>query len=370
LKSAGHQLPVASGLTRQLTGKSPIADHQSPIKGGIEVKRLSICLLATILLGLALVASAFGQGSAGPVPGGINYSMLASAFSDPSVSWSATGLTLTYSNGTVYQGGAGNSITGSTLTLTTNLTACNQAGIQAGTCNIVYWPGSGSSLSVSSTYATAAAIGNRILYFCTTNSSGNISGCAPPELDVNGAIPVTYGDAAFFVQPSNCLMTPTTTAFSTSPALTRVGANQLVYSGTTNTTAGTIALTCDITFGGRTTAGLGFQVTGVSLYYGIQGVAMSSIAAATVATVTLPSAGGSASGSASAVGGTYTVTPSTLQTSTTTSGNCYDEQVAFGIPFTYTNNTKVSFDQLFTTPGTTALTLQICGLKVYGNWIQ
>jgi hypothetical protein len=330
------------------------------------MRKVFAYLLATILCTGVL---AFGQGAAGPVPGGINYSMLASAFSDPSVSWPATGLTLTYSNGTVYQGGAGNSITGSTLTLTANLTNCTQSGIQAGTCNVVYWA-SGSSLSVTSTYATAAAPGNRILYFCTTSSGGNITGCAPPELDVNGAVPTTYGDAAFFIQPSNCFMTPTTTAFTTGPALTRVGANQLVYSGTTNTTAGTIAVTCDITFGGRTTSGLGFQVTGVSLYYGIQGVAASSIAAATVATVTLPSAGGSASGSAAAVGGTYTVTPSTLQTSTTTSGNCYNEQVAFGTPFTYANNTKVSFDQVFTTPGTTALTLQICGLKVYGNWIQ
>jgi hypothetical protein len=333
------------------------------------MKKLSVCLLATILLALALVASAFGQGSAGPVAGGINYNMLASAFSHPSVSWAATGLTLTYSNGTVYQGGSAQSITGSTLTLTTDMPTCTQAGIQGGICNIVYW-GGGPSLSVTTTYATAVIPGNRILYFCTTNSSGNIAGCAPAELDVNGAIPVTYGDAAFFVQPSSCLMTPTTTAFSRGPALTRVGANQLVYSGTTNTTAGTIALTCDITFGGRTTTGLGFQVTGVSLYYGIQGVAMSSIAAPTVALLTLPSAGGAASGSASAVGGTSTVTPPTLQTSTTTNGTCYNEQVAFGTPFTYTNNTKVSFDQVFTTPGTTALTLQICGLKVFGTWIQ
>jgi len=70
------------------------------------------------------------------------------------------------------------------------------------------------------------------------------------------------------------------------------------------------------------------------------------------------------------VGGTYTVTPSTLQTATTSSGNCYNQQVAFGTPFTYTNNSKGSFDQVFTTAGSTATTLQVCGLKVYGNWIQ
>jgi hypothetical protein len=336
------------------------------------MKKLSVCLLKTMVLVLSLVtchsSPLFGQGSAGPVPGGINYNQLASAFSDPSVSWPATGLTLTYTNGTVYQGGGGNSITGSTLTLTANLTSCTQAGIQAGNCNIVYWA-SGSSLSVSSTYATAAAPGNRILYFCTTSSGGNITGCAPPELDVNGAIPVTYTDAAFFIQPTNCFMTASQT-WATAPTLSRVGANQLVYQGVSNSgTGGTISLTCDITFSGRTTSGLGFQASGVSLYYGVQGAAISSMAAATVATVGLPSAGGSASGSAAAAGGTYTVTPTTLQTATTTSGNCYNEQVAFGTPFTYSNNTKVSFDQVFTV-GTTSTTLQICGLKVYGNWIQ
>lgn len=343
-------------------------NFQFPVTSlGFRVSALILfCALSTVHCALL-----FGQGSAGPVLGGTNYSSLTSAFSDPSVSWGATGLTLSYSAGTVWQNGSGQAINANTLTLTTNDGTCTQAGVQAGQCNIIYWTSSaGSSLSNSTSYSTAAAPGNRILYYCATNSSGNITACAPTELDINGSTPTTYADAAFFVQPSNCFMTPTTTAFSTGPALVRVGANQLLYSGTTNTTAGTIALTCDITFGGRTTSGLGFQVTGVSLYYGVQTTALSSIAAATVATVTLPSAGGSASGSASAAGGTYTVTPTTLQTVTTTSGNCYNEQIAFGTPFTYTNNTKVSFDQVFSTAGSTATTLQVCGLKVYGNWIQ
>jgi hypothetical protein len=330
----------------------------------------AICLLPFALC-LLTSPAAFGQGSAGPVLGGTNYGNLSSAFSDPSVSWGATGLTLNYSAGTVWQNGSGQAINAGTLTLTTSAGTCTQAGIQAGSCNIIYWTSSaGSNLSASTTYSTAAVPGNRILYYCATNSSGNITACSPTELDINGATPTTYADAAFFVQPSNCFMTPTTTAFTTGPALVRVGANQLVYAGTTNTTSGTVALTCDITFGGRTTSGLGFQVTGVSLYYGLQTTALSSITAATVATVTLPSAGGSASGSTSAAGGSYTVSPTTLQTATTTSGNCYNEQIAFGTPFTYTNNSKVSFDQIFSTAGSAATTLQVCGLKVYGNWIQ
>jgi hypothetical protein len=315
----------------------------------------------------SLVTSLFAQGTAGPVAG-VSYQTLASAFSDPAVSWAATGLTLNYTAGTVYQGGSGQAITASTLTLTGGLTNCNQAGIQAGSCNIVYWT-SGTSLAVTPTYAIAAAPGNRILYYCTTSSGGNITGCATAELDVNGPVPTTYGDSAFFVQPSNCFLTATTTAFSTGPALVRAAANNIVLSGTTNTTAGTIAATCDITFGGRTTSGLGFQAKSVSLLYGVQTTALSSIAAATVSTVSYPAPGGAASGTVGGVGGTYTVTPSTLQTAVTTSGQCYNENVAFSTPFTFTDKTKISLDQVFTTSAAVT-TLQVCGLIVYGNWIQ
>jgi hypothetical protein len=332
------------------------------------MKRLFPILVVCLSLVTLRSPLAFGQGSAGPVLGGTNYSNLASAFSDPSVTWGATGLTLNYSAGTVYQNGSGNAITANTLTLTTNLATCTQAGIQAGACNIIYW-GGGSSLANTASYATAAVPGNRILYYCTTNGSGNITGCSATELDVNGAVPVTYGDAAFFVQPSSCFLTPTTTAFTSGPALVRTSANNQVLQAITNTTAGTVSLTCDVTFSGRTTSGLGFQATDIELFYAVQGSAFSSIAAATVATVTFPVPGGAASSSVSSTGGSYTVTPTTLQTATTTSGNCYDEKVAFGTPFTYNNYGKVSFDQVFSTAAA-ATTVQICGVLVHGNWIQ
>jgi len=332
------------------------------------MKRLFPILVVCLSLAALHSPLAFGQGAAGPVLGGTNYNTLASAFSDPSVSWGATGLTLNYSSGTVYQNGSGAAVTANTLTLTSNLPTCTQAGIQGGACNIIYW-GGGSSLLNTASYATAAVPGNRILYYCSTNSSGNITGCYPTELDVNGAIPVTYGDAAFFVQPSACFMTPTTTAFTSGPALVRTSANNQVLQAITNTTAGTVSLTCDVTFGGRTTSGLGFQATDIELFYGVQGSAFSSIAAATVATVTFAQPGASASSAVSAVGTSYTVTPASLQTATTTSGNCYDEKVAFGTPFTYNNYGKVSFDQVFSTAAA-ATTVQICGVLVHGNWIQ
>lgn len=330
-----------------------------------KVSLVSILLLTAFCL---LPAVLLGQGSAGPVLGGTNYSTLASAFSDPAVSWGSTGLTLNYSAGIVYQNGSPSAINANTLTLTTNMPTCTQAGIQAGTCNIVYWSG-GSSLAATTAYATAAMTGNRILYYCTSNSSGNITGCFASELDVNGAVPVTYADSAYFVQPSACYMAAATTAFTSGPALVRVGANNMVLQGVTNTTAGTVSLTCDVTFSGRTTSGLGFQATDIELFYGVQGTALSSIAAPTVATVTFPVAGGAANSTVSAAGGSYTVTPTTLQTATTTGGNCYDEKVAFGTPFTYNNNGKVSFDQIFSTSAA-ATTVQICGVLVHGNWVQ
>jgi hypothetical protein len=329
-----------------------------------KLRAAALLLTAFCLLPPAL----FGQGTAGPVLGGTNYSNLSSAFTIPSVSWAATGLTLNYTAGTVYQAGNATAITANTLTMTTNLGTCTQAGIQAGSCNIVYWA-SGASLSTTTTYATAAAAGNRILYFVATNSSGNITGAWPVELDTYGPVPPTYGDGVVIVPPSACWMTPSTTSFTSGPVLTRAAANNQVLSATANTTAGTIYVDCDFSFEGRTTAGLGFQAKSVSLLYGIQGAAMTSIAAATVDTITYPSPGGSASGTVAATGAPLTVTPTTLQTATTTAGQCYDENIAFGTPFTVTNQTRLIAEQAFSN-STTATTLQVCGVLVYGNWIQ
>ena len=325
-------------------------------------------ILASLILILALALSAFGQGSAGPVLGGTNYSNLSSAFVIPSVSWAATGLTLTYTNGAVYQAGNANPITGSTLTVTTSKGTCTQAGVLAGNCNIVYWA-SGPSLSTTTSYATAAAAGNRILYFVATSAGGNITGAFPIELDTYGPIPPTYVDGAIPIGPSAVSITATTTSCS-SQGLVRAAANNTVYSCTTNTTAGTLTTNWDISFEGRTTSGLGFQVTSIELLYGVQTTALSSIAAATLATITYPAAGGAASGTVAAVGGTLTVTPTTLQTATTTSGQCYHESLSLQTPITLADMTRLNVEQAFTTAGSTATTLQVCGAILHGNWIQ
>jgi hypothetical protein len=331
----------------------------------MKLETLGLLLTAFCLLPTALL----GQGSAGPVVGGTNYSSLEGSFGVPSVSWAATGLTLNYTAGAVYQKGNANAISGGAATLTTNESSCSQAGILAGSCNIVYWPGSGTSLLATTTYPTAAASGNEILYFCTTNSGGNITGCAIATEDLLGAIPATYNDGLLMVPVSNCAFTAATTAF-TSSGLTRLAANQIAWSGTTNTTAGTVTMTCDLGLEGRTTSGLGFVAKDVAVQYGVQTTALSSIATPTLKTNGYPSYGSAAADTLASVGGTLTSTPASLQLATTTSGNFYNADFSVATPFTLTDQTKVSFEIVFTTAGTTATTLQVSGLLVHGNWVQ
>jgi len=321
----------------------------------------AFCLLPTVLL---------GQGSAGPVLGGTNYSGLEGSFGVPSVSWAATGLTLNYTAGTVYQKGSANAISAGAVTLAANETSCSSAGILAGSCNLVYWSGLGSALSSTTSYPAAAASGSTLLYFCTASAGGNITGCVIATEDVLGAIPATYNDGLLMVPVTNCSFTAATTAFAGTPGLVRLAANQTTWSGTTNTTAGTIYMTCDLGLEGRTTSGLGFVVKDIAVQYGVQTTALSSISTPTFKTNAYPAYGGAAADTLAAVGGTITSNPVSLQLATTGSGNFYDADFICGTPFTLTDQTKVSFEMAFNTAGTTATTLQVSGLLVHGNWIQ
>jgi hypothetical protein len=172
------------------------------------------------------------------------------------------------------------------------------------------------------------------------------------------------------VPVTNCTFTATTTAFSGTPGVTRLAANQTAWSGTTNTTAGTVTMTCDLGLEGRTTSGLGFVAKDIAVQYGVQTTALSSIATPTLKTNAYPAYGGSAADTLASVGGTLASNPASLQLATTSSGYFYNADFSFGTPFTLTDETKVSFEMVFTTAGTTATTLQVSGLLVHGNWIQ
>jgi hypothetical protein len=334
------------------------------------LRRIFTALLLVLAFSIPHSALLFAQGSAGPVVGGTNYSGLEGSFGIPSVSWAATGLTLNYTAGAVYQKGNANAISSGSVTLAANATSCSLAGVLAGSCSLVYWPGSGSSLSSTTSYPAAAASGSSILYFCTSSAGGNVTNCVIATEDVLGAIPATYNDGLLMVPVTNCSFTTASTAFSGTPGLTRLAANQATWSGTTNTTAGTIYMTCDLGLEGRTTSGLGFVVKDVAVQYGVQGTALSSISTPTLKTNAFPAYGSAAADTLAAVGGTITSSPATLQLATTASGSFYNADFICGAPFTLADQTKVSFELAFNTPGTTALTLQVSGLLVHGNWIQ
>ncbi len=173
-----------------------------------------------------------------------------------------------------------------------------------------------------------------------------------------------------FLPPSVCWDTAATTAFTAGPVLVRAATGNQVMSATTNTTAGTVTVDCSL-------AGLqtgfapspGSTLQAVSLLYGVQTTALSSIATAIVDGVTYPvstSGGAAAAGTVAALSTGNTVTPGTLQLATTTAGQCYNEKVTLGTPFVY--NTDVfqpTFEQVFTTAGTSATTIQVCGLILY-----
>lgn len=182
--------------------------------------------------------------------------------------------------------------------------------------------------------------------------------------------PSAVTDGYAFIESDNCAFTATTTAFTSGPTLTRAAANNTVNSVTTNTTAGTVTVTCALNaLPTRTTSAKGITVKSVDIYYGVQTTALSSIGAASVSSVTYPAAGGAAAGTVAAVGGSLTVTPGTLQLATTTSGQCYHENVSFGTTYAYNSNVvKLTVEQVFTTAGTTATTLQICGVAVNYNY--
>lgn len=193
----------------------------------------------------------------------------------------------------------------------------------------------------------------------TVDNSGN--------LVTSGTISSSgYADGWIYLPATRCSFTPTTTALTAGPLMVAAATGNPAFSATTNTTAGTLEVTCALNVGSRLTSGSGVTVTGVSLLYGIQTTAMSSIANPTIHTVTYPSAGGSAAGTVAAAGGSLTITPGTLQLATTTGGQYYNENISFGTPVALTTDaTSLTLDQVFTTAGSTATTLQLGGILVY-----
>jgi hypothetical protein len=187
--------------------------------------------------------------------------------------------------------------------------------------------------------------------------------------------PAQFPDGIYKVSPNDCSLYVVTGAWAansagagglTIPAIVRVAANNWVLQGVTTAAANAIALNCEISVPSRLTAGHGAMITGMQLFYGVQTTALTSITTPTLSSVTYNATGGSAAGAVAATGGTLAVTPGTLQLATTTSGQCYSENITLGSPILLNNALKrVELEQIFNQTASAATQLQICGLVVY-----
>lgn len=279
----------------------------------------------------------------------------------------SSGLIVRYTGGTLYTGTTATTIATGTITLTASKSSCVFPALTS--CMVIYWPGSGTALLATATPATAFASGNIVLGTATTSGSAvlvltvfnNQPGTGPGWNQANSNY---LSDGYIFVSPVNCGKLATTTT-TTDNGMVPAATGNVVHQFTTNTTGGTTQITCEVDFPSRTTVGKGWLITDVSLLYGVQTTAISSIAAATVNTVAYPAADGTtASGTVASAGGTLVVTPAVLATATTTTGQCYQENLAFPTLVSSVNLKKLTVDQVFTNSAA-ATVYQICGLMVH-----
>ena len=181
----------------------------------------------------------------------------------------------------------------------------------------------------------------------------------------------TATDGYFFVPPSACSSAVATTAYTAGyPIMTSAASGNPVLAISTTSTAGTLEVTCPINVPTQLAAGKGVTLNAASLLYGVQTTNLASIAAATINKVVYPvstAAGVAAAGTVTTTAaGTLTATPTSLQLTTTTTGTCFDEKVSFGTPIQAVGDvTQYTLDQVFTTAGSTATIVQICGVMVY-----
>jgi hypothetical protein len=206
------------------------------------------------------------------------------------------------------------------------------------------------------------------------NEGSGVNGVAGLVARQGGAL-YQVPDGQYIIPPSDCGMFATVGAFAanpagagglTAPGMVRVAANNWVLQGVTTAAANSIAVYCDLNPPTRTTAGRGAKITGIQLFYGVQTTALTSITAPTLSTVTYPATGAAAGATVgTSAGGTLTVTP-TLQLATTTSGQCYSENIALGTPITLNNTLqRLTIEQIFNQAAAAATQLQFCGAIVY-----
>jgi hypothetical protein len=321
----------------------------------MKIRSLAVCgaLTALLLLTAPFTPPVVGQGYSGAMP-----NVAAAA---------GTSLRATYTAGTITYGGATQAITADATGLLTTAaqTDCSSPGYA--TCNIIYWGGSGTALSTTTTVATAFKPGNVVVAFVTTNGT-DITAVIPASRNP-AVVPVTYTDGFAAFSPSACAPTFTTTATDSGfPAFLRVAAGQAVYANQTDTTGGTVTIDCDLSsMLSRTTTGGGgvITVTGVNLIYSVVTTTLTSIANPVLKTITGPAAGGAAAGTVADACGTLTYDPSTIQKTAITAGTYYTLNISCGTPLALTSAVRyLGLGLSMVTAGTTKTRFDIGSIVV------
>ncbi len=162
---------------------------------------------------------------------------------------------------------------------------------------------------------------------------------------------------------SACSGTAATLAITANGVQRAAAGNGAIRFFTTDNAGGTVTVDCDITAAFASRMGSSARITSINFFYGVQTTAISSIATPVMSFVQLASPGAAAAGTVATAGGSLTVTPSVLQLTVTTTGQCFNERIGFGTAIAAKPFRRVTFEQVFTF-GAAISTLQICGIQV------
>lgn len=167
---------------------------------------------------------------------------------------------------------------------------------------------------------------------------------------------------------------PANSGALSAPSIVRAQAQNNVYQVTTSAAASALTLTCDIVPPGiRSTPGKGVSITGLSVYYGVQTSALTSVTSPNpLSTITLPATPGAAAAGTVAAIAAPTVVFSPLlasaQLTITTSGQCFRQDIIFSAPLLVNLPTqRIIFEEIFNQTVASATVYQICGVDVYYN---
>lgn len=206
------------------------------------------------------------------------------------------------------------------------------------------------------------------------NEATGVPGQSAITARQNGALYNTT-DGQWALLPGDCVMFATAGAFAansagagtiTGPAVVRIAANNWLLQGITTAAANSLAVECDIDVPSRNTPGRGILITSVQLFYGVQTTALTSITPPTLNSLTYPATGAAAGITSASVPGGLTVTPGVLQLATTTSGQCYSENIKLATPFALVAlNQRLTLEQIFNQAAAASTQLQFCGAIVY-----